>query len=227
MENNTSEQMASRVALLEKETRELRRRANIAFGLALSCVFMSFLVIADGVRRKAPNTLVVSRLEAEDVRVRNRAGGSSIVLGRNVDGQQAISFLNDKGVSLIRIGVTPDGLPAVGLFDTAGVVRASFGLVAQRGRVASTIDFREVGGNVRLTLGLSEGDLPEVIFKDRAGEGRLGIMVTGDDVATLLLSSRRAGENFGVRLQCSADGEPAIDFLNGFGRVVRLPVKER
>ena len=226
LENNSFEEMASRVALLEREARARRRRANIAIGLALSCVFTSFLVIADGVRRQTPRTLVVSQLEAEDLRIRDRVSGSSISFGLNMDGRQSINFLDAKGVRQIGLAVTKDGLPVLNFFDRAGVARTSFGLTPEGDRVASVLDFRNARGEVRLSLGLSDGDLPRVVLKDRAGENRVGIMMTADDLARLQLSSLRAGKILGIRVQSSLDGEPAIDFLKGSGRTVRLPVKE-
>jgi hypothetical protein len=226
VENNTTEQMASRIAFLEKGTRDLRRRANIALGLALSCIFMCFLVVADGVRRNAPSMLAVSQLQAEDLRIRNRVGGSSIVFGQNVDGQQAISFLDDKGVRQIGIGIAKCGLPVINFFDKGGVARTSISLTPDGNEVASVIDFRDLAGEVRLSLGLSDGDLPRVVLKDRAGENRVGIMMTADDLARLQLSSHQAGKILGIRLQSSLDGEPTLDFLKGSGRMVRLPAKE-
>ncbi len=199
---------------------------NFALVVALSCVFMCFLVIADGVRRKTPRTLVVSQLEAEELRIRDRVGGSSISFGLNADGRQSINFLDDKGVSQIRLAVTREGLPALNFFDGIGVARTSFGLTLERDRVASVLDFRNARGEVRLSLGLTDGDLPRVVLKDRAGENRVGIMMTEDDLARLQLSSLQTGKVLGIRLQSSVDGEPTIDFLKGSGRMVRLPAKE-
>jgi hypothetical protein len=219
------QEMSSRLSSLQQECREMRRLLTIATGLSIACLFICFAIAFDAIRGRVGGALRVATLEAEYLTIRSASGGPALNFGKNVAGQQSISFHDSNGACRIRIGLGGDGSPSLSLFDKADVPRVGLGLRSLNGGVASILDFRNETNEQRLALGLSDGGLPRATWRDRAGTIRVGIELAADDLATLQLSSPHAGGNRAIRLRTATDAEPAIDVFKGGAHAYRLPIR--
>jgi hypothetical protein len=218
----TNEQIASQLSLLERQCRELRVRSNIAVAVSLASTFMCLMIAFDAIRSRA-KFLRVSSVEAESLTIKNAGGGAAISFGKNTEGQQTMWFLDEKGASRLRIGITGGGLPVLNFFDQSGTPRLDLGLSSVNGNAYGTLDFRNRSGVPRLLLGLSDGDLPQAEWRDPAGDVRVSILLTADDAATLQLSSRHVDRRRGVRIRSPLDADPAIEIFGANATPFRLP----
>jgi hypothetical protein len=225
MDNPGVADLASRLSALESECSELRRRTATATGLALASAVICFLLAIEVVRGNFRRSLTVSSLHTSLLKIGKIPGGPALILGTSAAGQPTINFLDAKGTGRLISGLADNGDPYLHLFDGAGIARASFGLLSQRGDVASVLDFRNGRSEARLAIGLAVGDGPRVNLMNSAGEICAGTWVWENGEAQIHLTDSTLGLRRGIRLSAAPGRDPKIEIVKGDGNADGAPLQ--
>ncbi len=134
-----------------------------------------------------------------------------------VDGKGTfrLSFQNDRGASLLDLGVLDMQVPALVMQTPEGKRR--IGMVVSETGTAGIILYDTLQRE-RLAVKVGPAGEPQLSMKDAKGRTRAAFVMTGDDCAALTLLDSHGNER--VLLQVDDDGEPHSVILTAEGRII-------
>lgn len=170
--------LAHRIDRLERENRDLRRKAPIVV-VALACIvaLVTTAMLPAGIRAS-------DSVEARSFLLRGEDGRVRASLGTGDDGSARLVLQDREGRERLKLTLLDDGSPGLTFIDREGRPRAVLGLLSDE---TSTLVFADRAGKSRTAIGLSPDESSTLVFADRDGQTRAGIGLDSEGAAAFTL----------------------------------------
>lgn len=170
--------LAHRIDRLERENRDLRRKAPIVV-VALACVVALVTTALLPAGSRAADSIEARRfiLRGDDGRVR-------ATLATADDGSARLVLQDREGRERLKLTLLDDGSPGLSFVDREGRPRAVLGLLSDE---TSTLVFADRAGRSRTAIGLSPDESSTLVFADSDGQTRAGIGLDSEGLAAFTL----------------------------------------
>jgi hypothetical protein len=170
MDQQTVDDLAQRLAVLEREHRNLTavNRRMKKLGTAVIIAFTA--VFAMGL--KLPGHKKHKVVEAENFIIRDASGNIRGALGIADDGSVGLNMNDSKGNTRISLDIATNDTPGLDFYDAAGHARAMMALGLDGG---PGLGFYDEAGKLRTSLDVASPVSPGLGFYDATGKGTFGV----------------------------------------------------